>query len=82
VPVWFLPFSKIIDLNLSLRINLSLLYDFNIFTDKMISARHPDLIYIDKEKKQMYLIDIACVMDRNVIDKEKEKIDKRFEFNN
>jgi len=42
----------------------------------MISARFPDLVYIDKEKKQTYLIDITCVMDRNVIDKEKEKIDK------
>ena len=42
----------------------------------MMSARRPDLVYADKEKKQIYLIDIACVMDRNVVDKEKEKIDK------
>jgi len=32
--------------------------------------------WFDKEKKQTYLIDTACVMNRNVIDKEKEKIDK------
>ena len=50
-----------------------LLYNFNIFTDKVISARCPDLVYVDKEKKQT---DIACVMDRNVVNKEKEKIDK------
>jgi len=42
----------------------------------MISARRPDLVYSDKEKKQTYLIDIACGMDRNEIDKEKEMIDK------
>ena len=53
-----------------------LLYDFNIFTDKWISARRPDLVFLDKEVKCAYLIDIACVMDRNVVSKETEKIDK------
>jgi len=43
-----------------------LLYDFNIFTDHMIQARRPDLVYVDKLQRKTYLIDIACVMDTNV----------------
>ena len=56
--------------------NFKLLYDFNIFTDHLISARRPDLVYVDKQSRKAYLIDIACVMDRNVMTKEKEKVDK------
>jgi len=37
----------------------------------MISARCPDLVYVDKKKKRTYLIDIASVMHSNVIDKKK-----------
>ena len=50
-----------------------LLYDF---TDHFIQARRPDLVYAVKLKKKTYLIDIACVMDQNVLAKEKEKVDK------
>jgi len=53
-----------------------LLYDFNIFTDKKISARHPDLVFVDRVDKCTYLIDIACAMDRNADCKETEKIEK------
>ena len=42
----------------------------------MISARRPDLDYVDKQSRKTYLIDIACVMDPNVMTKEKEKVDK------
>ena len=49
-----------------------LLYDFNIFTDHMIQARRPDLVYVDKLQRKTYLIEIACVMDTNVLIKEKE----------
>jgi len=55
-----------------------LLCDFNIFTDHLIQARRPDLVYVDKSKRKTYLIDIACVMDQNVYAKEKEKVDKYF----
>ena len=53
-----------------------LLYDFNIFTDHLIQARRPDLVYVNKLTRKTYLIDIACVMDHNVLAKEKEKVDK------
>ena len=31
---------------------------------------------IDKDDRSTYLIDIACAMDRNVVSKETEKIEK------
>ena len=53
-----------------------MLYDFNIFTDYMIQAKRPDLVYVNKLQRKTYLIDIACAMDTNVLTKEKEKVDK------
>jgi len=66
------PIQIIGELNQFWRIPL---YDFNIFTDKRISARYPDLVLIDRVDKCTYLIDIACAMDRNVGCKETEKIE-------
>jgi len=31
---------------------------------------------VNKENNSTFLIDVACVMDRNVLTKEKEKVDK------
>ena len=45
-------------------------------TDHLIQARRPDLVYVNKLTRKTYLIDIACVMDHNVLAKEKEKVDK------
>ena len=53
-----------------------LLYDFNIYTDRGIAARRPDLVLVDKMARCTKIIDIACVMDCHVIDKHKEKIEK------
>ena len=53
-----------------------LLYDFNIFTDKRISARRPDIVCIDKYSGCETFIDETCVMDRHVIDKHREKTEK------
>jgi len=52
------------------------LYDFNIFIDRLISACHPDLVLVNKEVNHTFLIDVACVMDRNVVMKEREKVEK------
>ena len=54
--------------------NFKLLYDFNIFTDRRILARRPDIVYMDKSCTK--LLDVACVMDRHVVDKYREKCDK------
>ena len=52
-----------------------LLYDFNIKTDKKISARRPDIVVVDKNERTT-LIDVACTWDKNVEDKEIEKVNK------
>ena len=53
-----------------------LLYDFNIFTDHKITARCPDLVLMDKQLQCTKLIDVACMMDRHVVEKHREKIEK------
>ena len=53
-----------------------ILWDFNIQTDKVIEARRPDILVPDKINKAATIIDIAVPTDRNVKDKQDEKIDK------
>ena len=53
-----------------------LLYDFNIMTDKKITARRPDIVIVNKGQRKTTLIDIACPCDRNVNDKEMENVEK------
>jgi len=55
---------------------IKLLWDFEIQTDRRISARRPDIVLIDKTKKKAIVIDIAIPEDRNITGKEREKIDK------
>ena len=52
------------------------MYDFNIRTDKKISARRPDIVVVDKNERRTTLIDGACTWDKNVEDKEIEKVNK------
>ena len=52
------------------------LWDFNIFMDRHISARRPDIVFIDKNAKTVWVIDVAVPVDRRVKDKETEKVDK------
>ena len=53
-----------------------LLYGFNIRTNKKISARRPDIVAVDKNERRSTLIDVACTWDKNVEDKEIEKVNK------
>ena len=53
-----------------------MLYDFNIYTDKKITHRRPDLVIHKKKERETLIIDFACPMDHNVDAKKKEKIDK------
>ena len=55
---------------------VKLLWDFNIQTDKVIEARRPDLVLVDKEKKECQIIDIAIPGDTRVWRKEEEKMEK------
>ena len=52
-----------------------LLWDFDIQTDHLISARRPDLIIINK-KKISKVIDFAVPADHRIKLKEREKRDK------
>ena len=52
-----------------------LLWDFNIQTDHLISARIPDLIIINKKKKISKIFDFAVPADHKINLKEWEKKD-------
>ena len=45
------------------------LRDFMIQCDHQIEHRRPDIILIEKESKQCWIIDIACPADNKVCDK-------------
>ena len=57
-----------------------LLWDFNIQTDHLITARRPDLIIINKKKKKKKrickIVDFAVPADHRINLKESEKNDK------
>ena len=56
-----------------------LLWDFDIQTDHLISARRPDLIVIKKKKKEnCKIVDLAVPVDRRIKLKESEKKDKYY----
>ena len=52
------------------------LWDFDIQTDHLISARIPDLIIINKKKKICKIVDFAVPADHRIKLKESEKRDK------
>ena len=56
--------------------DFKLLWDFMIQCDRLIQARRPDIVVVDKKKKEVKLIDIAIPGDSRVKDKEQEKIEK------
>lgn len=53
-----------------------ILWDFNIYTDKVIRARRPDIVVIDKTKNEVKIIDVAIPGDSRIREKETEKLDK------
>jgi len=53
--------------------NHKLLWDFEIKTDKVIEARRPDLVIVDKRAREALIIDVAVPGDARVAAKELEK---------
>ena len=53
-----------------------LLWDFNIHTDPLISARKPDLIIINTKKRICKIVNFAVLTDHRIKLKEWEKKDK------
>ena len=56
--------------------NVKLLWDINIQCDKVIEARRPDIVVIDKKEKVCIIVDIAVLAERRVEEKEQEKVEK------
>ena len=52
---------------------VKILWDFSIRTDNYIQANKPDIVVVDKREKTCLIIDIACPLDANIQEKEKEK---------
>ena len=55
---------------------VKLLWDFNTYTDHVLSAHRPDIVMIDKNKNTVTIIDISVPADSNISSKESEKIYK------
>jgi len=56
--------------------DVKVLWEFNIYTDRFLSVRHPDIVVIDKCEKMVKIIDVAVPLDSNVSTKEMEEIEK------
>ena len=52
-----------------------ILWDFNIYTDRAIHHRRPDIVLIDKVDNKVKIIDIAVPWDANIESKYREKVD-------
>ena len=55
---------------------LRLLWDFDIHTDHLISARIPDIIIINKKERVCKIVDVGVPADHRIKLKECEKKDK------
>ena len=54
--------------------NYKLLWDFSIPTDHHIEARRPDLVLVDKSKKNCHIIDVTIPEDSGVKEKEAREL--------
>ena len=55
---------------------VKILWDFEIRTDRVIPARRPDLVIVDKTANEAIIVDVAVPNDTNIQGKETEKIEK------
>ena len=55
---------------------LKILWDFNIYCDRIINARRPDITIIDKTVELITLVDISLPADKRIVEKEDEKVSK------
>ena len=58
----------------------NILWDFDIQTDNLISAKRPDLITINNKKKICKIVDFAVPADQRIKLKESEKKDKNLDL--
>ena len=62
--------------NVTENTKVKILWDFSIQTDHVISARRPDIVFVNKEIDHTWIIDIAIPGDGRVIEKQREKVEK------
>lgn len=55
---------------------VKILWDMFVQTDRVIRARRPDIVVVDKSSKEVTIIDIGVPADKNVLEKESEKVMK------
>ena len=53
-----------------------ILWDFNIQTDDVIEHKRPDIVRINKQKRERQISDLAIPGDQNTAINEQKKIDK------
>ena len=53
-----------------------ILWDFTIQCDQKTEARRPDIVFIDKKKREVVMINVAIPGDDRVKEKELEKVEK------
>eukprot|EP00795_Rhopilema_esculentum_P008488 gene8488-14486_t len=56
--------------------NVSILWDFPVYTDRTINAYRPDIIIKDRNEETCLLIDMSIPTDRNISSKEFDKLSK------
>ena len=56
--------------------DVKILWDFSIQTDHKLDHNKPDILILDKRKRECHIIDVACPFDTRVKEKEREKIEK------
>ena len=56
--------------------NVEILWDMTLVTDRAVGANRPDIVIRDKLEKKVFIIDISCPSDVNVLTKENEKVAK------
>ena len=57
-----------------------LVWDFEFHLRKTTTARRPDLILKDKEKKKIWICDMVCPQERNIQAKRLDKLTKYRQF--
>ena len=55
--------------------HVKLLWDFNVYTYHVLSARCPDIVVMNKEEASAEIIDVTVPADCNVTSKEAEKVE-------
>ena len=53
-----------------------ILWDFKVQCDKMIEHRKPDTVLVDKVQQKCLIIDVACLGDNRIAEKEEEKLQR------